>query len=100
MALPYIQSNNQDIMLLQTKWVPQINPVLASSQVQGLQLTNIPLSSGTNVINHKLGRAYQGYYVTGMHGNFVQLYDTPSPMPTLTLVLQSSGAGNIDLFVY
>lgn len=100
MALPILKSSSTDLMLLQNKWTPQLNPVLAQPIVNGLQLTNLSLSTGVNVINHLLGRNYQGYFITGMRGAFVQIYDTPSPMPSLTLVLHASAPGSIDLFVY
>ena len=100
MALPVIKSASTDLMLLQNKWTPQLNPVLANPMLSGNQLKNVPLVSGANVINHLLGRAYQGYLITGMHNSFVQIYDTTSPMPSLTLVLHASGTGNVDLFVY
>ena len=100
MALPFVHTQDQDLSLMQAKWIPQLNPVLANPMLSGNQLKNVPLVSGANVINHLLGRAYQGYLITGMHNSFVLIYDTTSPMPSLTLVLHASGTGNVDLFVY
>lgn len=100
MALPIQKSSIQDLMLMQNKWSPQLNALLSNPLLKGNQLTNVVLASGSNTINHGLGRAYQGYLITGMHNNFVQIYDTTSPMPSLSLVLDASTSGSIDLYVY
>ena len=100
MALPLIKSPDQSLMLLETQWKSQLDPVLANPLISGQLLTNIALVSGSNTINHKLGRALQGYIITGMHGSFAQIYDTTSPMPALTLVLHASAATNISLYVF
>lgn len=81
-------------------WASDLNPVINNPIVSGNQLTNISLAVGSNTINHKLGRKYQGYLITGMHGVFSQIFDTVSPLPALTLVLHSSAATSVDIYVY
>lgn len=89
-----------NILDLSTTWASQLDPLLANAIVQGIQLTNQVLIVGVNQISHKLGRKYQGYIVTGMHGSYSQIFDTPSQMPILTLILHSSAATSVDIYIY
>lgn len=100
MGLPYYKSDDQSFTLLQTAWASQINPVLANPLVNGIFQKNVVLTPGINVINHKLGRALQGYVITGMHNIFSQIFDTTSNTPNLTLNLNSSVATSIDLYCF
>lgn len=86
--------------LMQTQWSQAIDPVISNPIVNGIQLTNIPLNTGDNFINHRLSRKLNGYIITGMHGIYAQIYDVPSQMPTLTLVLNSSTSTVVDIYVY
>ena len=89
-------------MLMQTQWASQINPVLSFPLNNARIIKNISLLSGNNNINHGLGRKLQGWFVTRMKNAFVQLYDLQdtNQMSDLTLILNSSGAGSIDLVVF
>jgi len=100
--LPIFQSESKEMSLLQTQWASQINPILALPQSKSIILKDVSLVSGDNVINHRLGRKLQGWVVTRMKDSFVQLYDKQSTnnMSDLTLVLNSSGSGLIDLEVF
>lgn len=62
--LPIFKDDNQNLMLLQTKWKSAIQPMLASVLGQGLLLSNIDIVVGENVINHLLGRKQQGWIIT------------------------------------
>lgn len=87
--------------LANPKWAATLNPVIGNPLVNGLVLSNIPLVSGTNVINHKLGRNLQGYIVILKSAN-VDIYDSQqtNQMPDLTLRLISSGTATISLYVF
>lgn len=100
MALPYYKSENQSFTLMQTAWASQINPLLGNPLLQGVLQKSVKLTAGTNSINHKLGRAIQGYVITGMHNVYSQIYDTTSNTPNLTLNLTSSVDCTIDLYCF
>lgn len=102
MSLPIFQTNSKDISLLQTSWASQLNQLLAMPTNHGLILNNIELVPGSNVVNHKLGRKLQGWSVVRMKNAFVQIFDTQdtNQQSNLTLTLNSSGPGLIDLFVF
>ena len=76
---------------LQSKWPAIIDPILSSPITNGLLLNNIPLISGSNVINHKLGRKLQGWIIVGIN-DIASIYDTQASnqMPELTLSLTSN----------
>jgi hypothetical protein len=102
MGLPSFNTQIVELSLMQSAWATQLDPILAQPLSKANKLTNISLVSGDNVINHKLGRKLQGWLVIGMHNSFVQLYDkqTTNNMNDLTLILNSSGTGLIDLLVF
>lgn len=102
MGLPRFQTDDKALGRLQTQWASQINPLLDLPLLQGVQVKAVELVAGANVINHRLGRAPQGYIITRQQGAAVTLYDTQSTnsRPQLTLNLVSSGAGTVDLWIY
>lgn len=87
---------------MQSSWASQLNPLLALPLSQGLLLKNVVLVSGTNAVNHKLGRALQGWIVTRVRNNAVTLYDLQdsNQSPALTLLLNASTGATVDLFVF
>lgn len=100
--LPIHQAqDDQPLMMLQTTWAQQLNPLLSNPLSNGQLLKSVTLASGTNVINHKLGRKLQGWVLTRVRAA-VQLHDTQdsNPRPELTLQLVSSGAVTVDLYVF
>lgn len=102
MALTIFNTQDKDLHLLQTSWSSQLNPLLSFALNNGLLLKNVVLSTGSNTINHKLGRNLQGWFVTRMRNAFVQIYDTQdsNQMQDKTLTLNSSGSCTIDLIVF
>lgn len=102
MSLPTFQSSIREITLLQSTWSQALNPLLSSPINSNVFIQNVALQTGDNVINHLLGRKLQGWIVVRMKDGYVQIYDKQSTnsMPDKTLVLNSSGNGNIDLLVF
>ena len=88
--------------LLQTKWASALNPVLKNPIVNGVLSQQITLTTGNNIVNHRLGRPLTGWYITRMRGVFAQVYDTQdsNQTPELTLLLNSSGNVVVDLFCF
>lgn len=65
--------------------------------LDGYLVTNIPLVSGTNVINHTLGRQPVGWIVTDRNGA-ATVYRTAWDARTITL--NSSGTVTISAWVF
>ena len=85
---------------MQTKWASQLNPVLANLLVKGQLLQSQKLINGTTVINHKLGRNPQGWFLVAPQAS-ASVYQAPQqPNPTLTLTLISNAAVTTDLWVF
>lgn len=90
-----------DLPKMQTTWASAIDPVINNPIINGLILQNISLTTGTNVINHKLGRKLQGWYITRVRSS-VTIYDTQdsNQTPELTLILVASAPATINLAVF
>lgn len=87
--------------LANPKWSAALNPVLANPLINGLLLKDIVVRTGTNIINHELGRKLQGYFVV-MNSAAVTFYDSQiiNQKPNLTLALNASGPATISLYVF
>lgn len=82
-------------------WAAQINPFLSNPALNCVLLKNVSLTTGANIINHRLGRALQGWYPVRIRAaaTFFDTQDT-NQTPTLTLNLNSSAAVVVDLVVF
>lgn len=98
MALPIFQTSNKDLMLMQTKWAGELNPVLRNPLTNASQLTGIVLITGVNVINHLLGQQMQGWYITDINTG-ASIYRS-APFNNLTLTLTSSAPATVNLVVF
>lgn len=70
--------------------------------IQGRLVQSLALKAGqTNVIDHKLGRAPLGWFVTRQKSNAV-IWDTQDDnrTPTLSLYLNSSADVSVDIWVF
>lgn len=101
MNLPYFQSSLPILNQLQTKWQAILNPLLGNPSIQSIILNNVQLSTGSNSINHKLGRKLVGWRIVRLRAS-VTLYDQQddNQMPQLTLILVSSGDVIADIEVF
>ncbi len=86
---------------MQVQWSQQLNPVIANPILNNVILKNVSLTTGTNVINHLLGRNLQGWKPTRVRA-LASLYDLQdtNQTPQLTLVLVASAPVIIDLEVF
>lgn len=101
MSLPVYKTENKDLTLLQSTWKSQIDPVLNSILGQGILLKSVSLASGSNVINHKLGRKLQGWMLTRVRaGATISDTQDANTTPALTLLLTSSIAAVVDIYVF
>lgn len=87
--------------MAQTRWANEINPIIDNPLNGASVLQNVSLVTGTNVINHKLGKPLQGWYTTRKRASS-DIYDNQdsNQTPQLTLVLIASAPVVIDLAVF
>lgn len=99
-TLPSFNTSDVTLSLVQSSWAKIINPVINVPMNDGITLKGIELTTGNNVINHKLQRKMQGYLVTAMYDSYAQLYTTASQQPTLNFNLNASAPTTVDLWVF
>lgn len=101
MALPIFQSPVKELILLQNSWASQLNPVLANPTTSNLILKSVSLVTGTNTVNHLLGRKLQGWKLTRQRAA-ASIYDNQdaNQSPNLTLILVSDADVVVDIEVY
>lgn len=87
--------------MMQTQWAQQLNPIIANPTINNLILKNVSLTTGVNVINHKLSRPLSGWKTTRVRAS-ATLYDQQdtNQTPQLTLILVASAPVVIDLEVF
>ena len=54
--------------LANPKWAAELNPIIGNPMTNMRILSNVTLASGTNVINHGLGRTQQGWVIVDIQG--------------------------------
>lgn len=101
MSLVQFQDENQAFQLMQSSWAKDIDPIISNPANQSLLLKNVVLVTGTNTINHKLGRKLQGWVVVRLRAA-ATIYDDQDNniMPQLTLTLVSSAPVTADIEVF
>ena len=86
--------------LLQTQWAQQINPVLSNLLVNGQLLKDQTLINGTTVINHKLSRTPQGWFIVSPDASANVYQASQQPNPALTLTLVSDALLHCSIWVF
>lgn len=101
MGLPSYQTSDLTLTLLQSNWATLLNPLLDLPINKGLILENVSLATGTNNINHKLGRKLRGWWLVRVSSS-VTVYDAQSnvPNPDVVLRLVSSAPSTVDIYVF
>jgi hypothetical protein len=96
--LPVLQSKVGELTMMQTRWASLIEPVLSQPFNNGVLLQEVELSTGTNKINHKLGRKPQGWVVVDR--NTAATVYRSAPFNALTLTLTASAGVTVSLHVF
>lgn len=99
--LPQFQGTDRPTQMMQNTWASILNPLLANPLSDGLLLKDVPLVSGTTIVNHRLARKLQGWIIVGINAA-ATIYDNQAANSTkdLTLSLTSNAACTVTLFVF
>lgn len=89
-----------DLPKMQTTWAQQLDPIIANLLINGILLKDQSLINGTTVINHRLGRQPQGWFLSAPKGAATVYQAAQQPNPTLTLTVISNAAIMTDIWVY
>jgi len=79
-------------------WAQSLNPVIANPMNNVSILENIVLKTGSNIINHKLGRMMIGWVLTDIQAD--QNVYRSAPLNDLTLTLTASGPVTLSIGVF
>lgn len=83
---------------MQTLWSSILNPIITNPVMNGLTLEGVKLASGSNVINHTLGRTQQGWFLVDQNST-ATVYRS-APFNDLTLTLTASAACTVNIYVF
>ena len=86
--------------MMQTQWASQLDPVLSNLLVNGQLLTNQMLATGSNAVNHKLGRKPNGWFIVSPEAAGSVYQASYQPNPTLILTLTSTADIPCSIWVF
>jgi hypothetical protein len=96
-----VQTKDRLVNQMQLNIAHVLDPLVGNLVTQGIILQKVALGSGTTVVQHKLGHILTGWFIVRQRSS-ATIYDNQdtNPTPTSTLVLVSSAAVNVDLYVF
>lgn len=84
--------------LANPKWAAELNPLIVNPLNSVRIIENVVLSSGTNVINHGLGRMQQGWFLVDKQGA-AEIYRNGN-FNSSTLSLHSDAGVTVNIGVF
>jgi hypothetical protein len=97
-ALPLFKSEDQAVQLMQAKWKSELDPILSLPFLSGLLIKDVDLINGVTVVNHRLGRKLQGWFIVDVDAG-VDIYRS-APLNDRTLTLTSGADCTVSLWVF
>lgn len=91
------KTDDQQFMLLSTKWKSLLDPLLANPILNGIPLS-ATLINGSTTIYHGLGRTPVGWIILNVNAP-ATIYN-PNPFTATTFTLVSNIACNVYLWVF
>lgn len=85
---------------MQVRWKAILDPVVASPIPQGRQVAALKLSTGPNVIQHKLGREYVGWFLVDKDGVADVYADSHNSAKATSIVLVSSAPVTVSFWIF
>lgn len=100
-SIARVQTPDPLVNQLQTNIIQGLAPILKNPLIDGIILSGVSLISGDNTITHTLGRKLIGWCIVRQRAAST-LYDKQdtNASPDKTLILNSSGAATIDIYVF
>lgn len=99
--LPQFQSDDRVFQMMQSRWATILEPLTTNPSLQSNILTNVVLATGSNTINHLLGRKLQGWRLIRVRAA-ATIYDEQDTNQNTaqTLILNASAPVTIDLEIF
>lgn len=98
MAQLPLPGNIADVLIKLPIWKSYLDPVLANLLVQGNLVTGQLMVTGSNIINHGLGRQQLGWIITDSNAS-AAIYRS-QPFNSKTLTLTSSAPTTISVWCF
>lgn len=98
--LPQYQSDDKNMQLLQNRWGSILNPIISNPSNNAMILKNITLLTGSNSIDHRLGKKLTGWRIVRQR-SAANIYDNQdnNQLAELTLILVSDADCSVDIEV-
>ena len=96
-----VQSSDRELNQVQSNISFALAPIVTNPAVFGILLTGQALIAGATTLNHGLGRALQGWIVVRQRASAI-IWDSQdaNTTPDSTLILNSSAAVTVDLYLF
>lgn len=96
-----VQSVDRELNQVQSNIATALQPLQNNALLPGRFINGVSLAIGSTTIYHSLGRPLAGWIITSIDGAS-SVYDEQSSNdnPQLTLVLNSSAAVTVNLYVF
>lgn len=100
-ALVNQQTNDRSINQIQQFIAQTLQPLITNPLLFGNIVSSVQLKTGTNIVNHGLGRMLQGWSLVRKRGA-ADVYDQQdtNPNPSKTLVLVSTADVSVDVYCF
>ncbi len=96
-----VQTSDRNVNQLQKNVQFALDPILTNALVYGRLIENVNLVSGSNTIDHGLGRVLQGWIIVRKRSD-AAIYDNQdnNSQPGVSLILVSDAAVSVNLYVF
>lgn len=99
-AIKYRNTQDLALTVLQTSVSDAFQALAAIPFLDGVLLQDVALTTSSQDIEHKLGRAWRGYFVGKNSANAVVYTGTGTNSTSLFVSLRASASTTVDLWVY
>jgi hypothetical protein len=96
-----IWSPSEEVTRLQSHIRTTLNPLLELPISDGVLQTDLSIATTDTLIDHKLGRQYEGFIITRLKSNSV-IYESSSTndIPDRTIILKASATATADIYFF
>ena len=94
-------SPNEDITRLQSHIKTVLSPLLDLPISDGVLVKSIDIETTDTLVEHKLGREFEGFIITKLNANSV-IYESSSDnfIKNRQIILKGSATANVDIYFF
>ena len=96
-----IWSPNEEVTRLQSHIKTTLNPLLELPISDGVLIKDLSIATSDTLVEHKLGRDYEGFIITRLKTNSVSFEsDTANDFKDRKIILKASATATADIYFY